>query len=123
MTGERESAHFIIDTTPPVISSLTARVESGKVHIDFQAKDATSPIARAEYSLDAGPWQYIDPVGRLSDSLVEHYDATVPLPAQAAAKPAAGAQTVIDASEHIITVRAYDRYDNVSAAKTVFHTP
>lgn len=122
MTGARESEHFIIDTTPPVISLLAAKLDGGKVHIAFQAKDATSPIARAEVSLDAGPWQHIDPVGRLSDSLVEHYDAIVPLPPPAVTS-AAEAQPVIDASEHIVTVRAYDRYGNVSAAKTVFHAP
>ncbi len=42
--------------------------------VTFDAEDATSPIAHAEYSLDAGPWQYIDPVGKLSDSKHEHYE-------------------------------------------------
>ena len=28
---------------------------------------------------------------------------------------------VIDPQEHILTVRVYDRYENVSAAKTVIH--
>ena len=45
----------------------------------FVAADAISPIARAEYSLDSGRWQFLDPVGKLSDSLTEHYEFTIPL--------------------------------------------
>jgi hypothetical protein len=48
------------------------------LHASLVATDATSPIAHAEYSLDAGRWQYLEPVGKLSDSLTEHYDFTVP---------------------------------------------
>ena len=71
-------------------------------------EDAASPIARAEYSLDAGPWQYIDPVGVLSDSKTEHYDFRISVDAESG-----------KTGEHLITVRAYDRYDNVGVAKTV----
>jgi hypothetical protein len=114
LSGERVSARFVVDTTPPVITALYAVEADCKVspcarqlHVSFDAEDATSPIARAEYSLDAGAWQYIEPVGRLSDAKREHYDLLIPAPAQA--KP----------SEHLITVRVYDRYENVGVAKTV----
>lgn len=120
LTGEQLSDHFVIDTTPPVLSALTAKVENGKVHIAFQAADAISPIAHAEYSLDAGPWQYIDPAGKLSDSLTEQYQISVPLPPPVRAT-AAAPQPTVENSEHLVTVRAYDRYGNVSAAKTVVH--
>jgi hypothetical protein len=73
----------------------------------FDAEDAFSPIARAEYSLDAGPWQYIEPVGRISDSKREHYDILIPVPAE----------TKI--AEHLIAVRVYDRHENVGVAKIV----
>jgi hypothetical protein len=43
--------------------------------VSFDAEDDSSPIARAEYSLDAGPWQYVDPAGKISDSKHEHYDS------------------------------------------------
>ena len=78
--------------------------------VSFDAEDAASPIAHAEYSLDAGPWQYIDPVGKLSDSKREHYEFRISM----SDKMAGG-----KLSEHLITVRAYDRYDNVGVAKTV----
>ena len=77
--------------------------------VTFDAQDASSPIARAEYSLDAGPWQYIEPVGKISDSKTEHYDVPT-----SPSTPLAG-----KIAEHLITVRAYDRYDNVGVAKTV----
>ena len=80
--------------------------------VTFDADDATSPIAHAEYSLDAGPWQYIDPVGKLSDSKHEHYDFRITATMERG-KPA----------EQLITVRVYDRYDNVGVAKTVVPAP
>ncbi len=120
LTGEKESDHFVIDTSPPAISPLAAKMEAGKIHATFQATDATSPVSRAEYSLDAGPWQYLEPVGKLSDSLTENYDFTIPLPGRAGAGNQAGAAgQVSDPEEHLLTVRVYDRYDNASAAKAV----
>ena len=123
LSGERESDHFIIDTTPPVLTALQGSLQSGVLHASFVATDATSPIARAEYSLDAGRWQFLEPVGKLSDSLTEHYDFTVPLAAipvrPPPEEPESAPPPVTDPQEHILTVRVYDRYENVSAAKTV----
>ena len=123
LTSQRESDRFIIDTTPPVLSALQGGLQSGVVHASFVATDATSPIARAEYSIDAGRWQFLDPVGKLSDSLTEHYDFTVPLAAissrTAHDEPENAPLLPTDPQEHILTVRVYDRYENVSAAKTV----
>ena len=120
LTGELISDRFELDTTPPLIENLKAgEVTRGacnqtvcafppSVPITFTATDAGSPITHAEYSLDAGPWQFIEPVGALSDSKSERYSIAVPLPAAAVAEP-----------EHLITVRVYDRHDNVAAAKVV----
>lgn len=118
MTGFKISDRFVIDTTPPAITGLTATAEAAscatapcgqQARVVFDATDATSPIARADYSVDAGPWQYVAPVGGLSDSKHEHYEFVVPASA-------------LDAkvSQHLITVRAYDRYDNVGLAKSMF---
>jgi len=122
LTGERVSGEFVVDTTPPVPGVLTATLVAGsgagtaaKIHATFSAKDATSPIAHAEYSVDAGPWQYLEPVGRVSDSLEERYDFTAAVPA-VAGDAAAG---VLSAAEHVIAVRVYDRYENVVAVKAV----
>jgi WD40 repeat protein len=118
LTGAKVSERFEVDTTPPVVSGLKA-VEgeldcthkpcARPVRVTFDAEDAFSPIAHAEYSLDAGPWQYIEPLGGLSDSKLEHYEIRLPSDGPAG-KP----------GEHLITVRVYDRHDNVGVAKTVF---
>jgi hypothetical protein len=116
LTGEKVSDRFEIDTTPPAITNLKAAAQQASCAgadckkpflVSFDAEDTISPIARAEYSLDAGPWQHVDPVGKLSDSKHEHYEFRVEFEA--------GEKT----GEHLITVRAYDRYDNVGVAKTV----
>jgi len=111
LTGERVSGPFVIDTAPPVPGPLTAAMEGGKLHARLDARDATSPIARAEYSVDAAPWQYLEPVGGISDSLSEHYDFLAAVPRVSG--------TVADAKEHVIAVRVYDRYDNVATVKAV----
>lgn len=106
LSSERESSHFEVDTTPPQIQDLRATVQESKIHVQFRAADNFSPIKRAEYSLDAGDWHFVEPVGQLSDSKIESYDFELPV-ADAAAQ------------EHVVVVRAYDRYDNMNAAKTV----
>jgi hypothetical protein len=114
LMGERTSEVFVVDTTPPMPGALTATVVTGspaKIHATLEARDATSPITHAEYSVDAGPWQYLEPVGKVSDSLAEKYDFTVEMPASTI--------PVADAKEHVLAVRVYDRYDNVVAVKAV----
>jgi hypothetical protein len=118
LTGERVSGEFVVDSTPPVPGALTATLVAGtpaKIHATFSAKDATSPIGHAEYSVDAGPWQYLEPVGRVSDSLEERYDFTALVPA-VAGDAAAG---VVSPAEHVLAVRVYDRYENVVTVKAV----
>ncbi len=85
------------------------------MHVTFEAHDATSPIAHAEYSVDAGPWQYVEPVGGLSDSLTEHYDFTADLPKPAADSAASPAKP----GEHVLAMRVYDRFENAVSVKTV----
>ena len=59
-----------------------------------------------ELSLDGGPWQTIEPVGKLFDARHLVFNLTL---------PADGAKN----AERLITVRVFDRYDNVGLAKTV----
>ena len=116
LTGERVSGVFVVDTTPPVPGVLEATMEGGgtgglKIHARLEVHDATSPISHAEYSVDAGPWQFLEPVGKVSDSLVEQYDFVAAVP------PAT--TPVANPKEHVIAVRVYDRYDNMAAVKAV----
>jgi len=139
LSDERESNRFELDTTPPQVQDLNAAVEGDQLHITFRAIDGFSSVRRAEYSVDAGDWQYVEPVGQLSDYRVENYDFAVPVPgnstmAIAAASPdpitpnARIKQTAVSPGktagakgEHLVVVRVYDKFDNVGVAKFVIH--
>jgi hypothetical protein len=108
LTSTRESARFEVDTTPPRIEDLKASNEGTQIHVSFRATDGFSNIKRAEYSVDAADWQYVEPVGQLADSKSVSYDFQV-------AVPSAGKMF----AEHVVVVRVYDRFDNMSSAKTV----
>lgn len=116
LTSDKVSDRFEVDTTPPAITALKATRGTtcdgapcfNKIFVTFDAVDAFSPIARAEYSIDAGPWQYLEPVGKISDSKTEHYDFNIGVD-----------DTTGKTGEHLITVRTFDRYENVGVAKTV----
>jgi hypothetical protein len=112
LTDSRESRRFEVDTTQPHIGDLTASMDGGQIHVRFRAEDGFSPIKRAEYSVDAGDWKYLEPVGQLSDSKTENYDFKI---AVDAAKDVS--------SEHVVVVRVYDKYDNMGAAKTLLSAP
>ncbi len=125
LSTEKESARVEIDTTPPRVEALNATVEGNQIHVSFRAADSFSPIKRAEYSIDANDWQFVEPVGQLSDAKSESYDFKTPIPApetNLVAGNSAGAdpdlQTRSTASrEHVVVVRVFDRYDNTSSAK------
>jgi hypothetical protein len=108
LAASKESRRFEVDTTPPRVENLTASLEGGQVHLRFRAEDGFSNIKRAEFSVDAGDWKYVEPTGQLSDSKIEDYDFTVPLEAGKDA-----------GSEHVVVVRVYDKYENMGAAKTL----
>lgn len=104
LENTRTSDVFTVDTTPPVPGTLSATPTNGGVHVTFEATDATSPISHAEISVDGGPWQYVEPVGALSDSRTERYDVTVP---------------VTGNGEHVIAFRVYDRLENAVSVKAI----
>jgi hypothetical protein len=113
LTSEKESARVEVDTTAPRIEGLNAALDGGKIHVTFRALDSFSPIRRAEYSVDAGDWQYVEPVGQLTDSKSEDYDFRAILPPVKAATSSPGS------TDHVVVVRVYDRYENMASAKTV----
>ncbi len=141
LSDERESSRFEVDTTPPQVQNLNAAADGGQLHITFRAVDGFSAVRRAEYSVDAGEWQYVEPVGQLSDYRIENYDFAIPVPghpggtASATSAPAApnpktkrisatvssaAAPTSSVTGEHLVVVRVYDKFDNMGVAKTVF---
>ena len=107
----RESERFEVDNTPPAIEQLqaTAAITKGgspsvqSILVKFTARDVTSSLDRAQYSLDGGDWLLLSPAGSISDAPEEHYEFTI-------SNPGPG--------EHTVAVRAYDHFDNVGSAKT-----
>ncbi len=110
LTASRESRRFEVDTTAPRIENLTAALENAQIHVRFRAEDSFSAVRKAEFSVDAGDWKYVDPVGQLSDAKIENYDFKVPLE-----------NSKDGATDHVVVVRVYDKYDNMGAAKTLLH--
>jgi hypothetical protein len=82
---------------------------NGKVTIvQFTAQDAASSIERAQYSVDGGDWILVAPTSRISDALEERYEISL---------------SGLGSGEHAISVRAYDRFENVGSAKTIITVP
>jgi hypothetical protein len=118
--AHKVSARFEVDNTSPVIENLSAvlddKAAGGKqIRVRFRASDSFSTIKRAEYSLDGGEWQFVEPGGQLSDSKTEDYDFCVAMPQPAAPPPMVEAIS----GDHVVAVRAYDRFDNLAIAKTM----
>jgi hypothetical protein len=108
LTASKESRRFEVDTTSPRVENLSASLEGAQIRVRFRADDGFSTIKRAEYSIDAGEWKFVEPVGQLSDAKIEDYDFL--------ASVGPGNET---AAEHVVVVRVYDKYDNLGAAKTL----
>ena len=110
---ERESEHFEVDNTAPVVKIMGTISDSpmpnGKVTIvQFAAQDAGSSIERAQYSVDGGDWILVAPTSRISDAPEERYEISL---------------SGLGSGEHAISVRAYDRFENVGSAKTIITVP
>ena len=113
---ERESERFVVDNTPPSIEGLSADASNRcqgqscdvAVTVKFIARDATSSIERAQYSVDGADWILAAPAGNVSDSTEEHYQFSIDISMKAGESE----------KEHSIAVRAYDHFDNVGSAKT-----
>ncbi len=123
LTDEKESSRVEIDTTAPRIEGLTASADAhGELHVTFHAVDGFSPIKHAEYSLDAGEWQLVEPVGKLSDAMAEDYDFRIGVPGDRQLHAGTTKRTGFSneaLAEHVVVVRVYDRYDNLGTAKFV----
>ena len=109
---ERESERFEVDNTPPTIENLRVGDASGKTSgahpASFVARDNSSAIERAQYSLDGGDWILLAPSSGISDALVEEFHFGL---------------TALPPGEHTIAVRAFDHFENVGSAKTTFTIP
>jgi len=81
--------------------------------VKFTARDATSSIERAQYSIDGGDWIIVTPKNGISDAPEEQYQFTISF----------DWKTGDPSKEHTVAVRAYDHFDNVGSAKTTVRIP
>jgi len=98
---ERVSRPVLLDRTPPVVRLLS---RDGRNEAQFEAVDQASMLARAEVSIDAGPWRPLESSDRILDSKTETF--TVPL-------------SELDSGERLVTLRVKDRAGNTGLAKVV----
>jgi hypothetical protein len=135
LSDSKESSRFEVDSTPPQVVNVVANIENDAIHITFRAIDGFSPIHHAEYSVDAGDWHVVEPVGQISDYRVENYDFSVPLPSADNTTTLEPKSTDVPVpsvnkakppktqtgEEHVVVIRVYDRFDNMGSSKTVIH--
>ena len=101
--SELVSAPVLIDTTPMVKLSAPRRTGS-HLEVDVDATDATSPLRRSEYSVNAGPWVPVEAADGVTDSPHETFHIAL---------------ESVRAGEQLIVVRVYDTANNAGLAKVV----
>jgi len=74
LAAERVSEPVVIDNTPPELASTARR--GGR--LVATVADAWNPLRRAEFSVDAGPWQPAEPADGLLDGRREELALEVP---------------------------------------------
>jgi hypothetical protein len=103
---ELVSPPVLIDNTPPLLKASAPRRHDDVIEIDLEAEDASSPLRRCEYAVDAGPWQPIEAADGVTDSPKEAFDLRLDK-----AKP----------GEHLVVFRVYDSAGNAGLLRVVVH--
>lgn len=102
--AELISAPMMIDNTPPVVRAGAPRRAGSLVEFEVEATDATSPLRRAEYSVDASPWTPVEAADGVTDSPHETFPVKV---------------DSLPPGEHLIVVRVFDSAGNAGLVKVV----
>jgi hypothetical protein len=98
-TADLLSDEFMIDNTPPTISTLNVTRENNMLRVSFTATDALSVVRSASYCIDARTRKPLRPVDGVFDSTCENFEVVVELPAEAT----------------VIRVFVADEYHNIAA--------
>jgi sugar lactone lactonase YvrE len=99
--AEKVSSATVVDHTPPMVTVMEVRGSEG---VRFEARDATSALAGAEYSIDAGPWTPVWAEDGVADSQSETFFVKLAAPA---------------AKETLVAIRVRDRAGNAGLAKAL----
>lgn len=100
------SQPVLIDLTPPSVTLAAPRRDAQSVSITANALDSASPLRRAEYSINAGPWRMAEAADGITDSRTESYEIRISPPPQ---------------SETTVVVRVLDSAGNPGLAKVVLN--
>jgi outer membrane protein assembly factor BamB len=101
LSTEKESEPFEVDNTPPSVTATLVRASPLRVRV--VARDDSSIIRKAEYSVDGGRWLEIHPLDGINDSIEETYE----IPVAELGSP----------GPHLVVVRAMDLLGNVATAR------
>ena len=101
LSGDKESAPFDVDNTPPTVSLVAGG--GSPVRVSAVVRDDMSLLRKAEYTVDGGRWQEVHPTDGINDAREETYEITP------SALPEPG--------PHILVVRATDLLGNVATAR------
>ncbi len=105
LSGERLSEPVDIDNTPPTVTVVgTPQISGDRAKVVFDAKDASSYLTRAEYSVNGGPWMPIYADDGISDGPAERYTVDI---------------SVKTPGEYDVTIRVYDVNSNSGNARAV----
>lgn len=101
--AELISPPVLFDNTPPVVRATASR-QGNQVQVAVDATDETSPIRKAEYSLDATAWVPLEAADGVADGKQERFNLTL---------------NNVGPGEHLIVIRAYDASNNAGLTKVV----
>lgn len=99
LAGDKESASFEVDNTPPLLEARLA--EPGLVRV--KARDAGGNLRRAEFSVDGQRWQEVHPQDGINDGVEEVYDI----------RP----RNLGGPGPHVVVVRVTDQLGNRASAR------
>jgi hypothetical protein len=98
------SAPVMIDNTPPVVTVGPVRRTGTTADLEFEARDAASPLRRCEYSLDATGWVPLEAADGVIDSQQEKFVLSL---------------DKLTPGEHLVVIRVLDSANNAGLAKVV----
>lgn len=105
LTGEMTSEPFNIDNTPPTVTPIGApSVNGDNVRVRFDAKESSSYITRAEFSVNGGAWKAVYTDDGIPDSRSEQFTVDVPLQGT---------------GEFAIALRVFDAVGNSGSARVL----
>ncbi len=98
------SAPVMIDNTPPIVTIGPVQRNGTAAEIQFDARDAASPLRRCEYSLDATGWVPLEAADGVIDSQQERFVLSL---------------DKLTPGEHLVVIRVLDSASNAGLAKVV----